>query len=311
MNDTTLIKYFRKRSSIQEEKEIMDWVESSTDNKIHYDEARKRWNAILIHTGCDDLSSISLKKAQKTNLWKYAFIAASLTLFIIFSWSLFIPSKKYSFQTVVVPPGQRTEVILEDGTIVWLNSNSKLTYPTSFGNKKREVTLTGEGFFDVKKNKRIPFIVHTKKYDIRVLGTSFNVFSYENASQPFELSLLSGSVNIISYDPNNPQNLVISKNEIVMDLNGTLEKTQINDFERFRWKEGLICLDDVGMEEVISRLSVYYDVKIQIENPELKAYRCTGKFRQSDGIDYALKVLQKEWHFDYYRDENSNSIIVK
>ena len=98
----------------------------------------------------------------------------------------------------MVPAGQRVELVLEDGTRVWLNSKSKLTYPTSFGKKEREVILDGEGYFEVTKNEKAPFIVKTHKYDIKVLGTTFNISAYQNKLSAFETSLLEGAVEVFS-----------------------------------------------------------------------------------------------------------------
>ena len=92
---------------------------------------------------------------------------------------------------------------------------------------------------------------------------------------------------------------------------GKLLKQPITDEARFRWIEGLLCLDDVPFEDLVKRLSAYYDTPIRIWNQQVLDYRCTGKFRQIDGIDHALRVLQKDVHFTYERDEANQCIIIK
>jgi transmembrane sensor len=97
-------------------------------------------------------------------------------------------------QTVIVPAGQRVQLVLADGTKVWLNSKTTFTYPAALSaDKNREVTLNGEAYFEVKKDAEHPFLVKTNTYDIQVFGTTFNVYAYDNADY-FETSLINGSV---------------------------------------------------------------------------------------------------------------------
>ena len=98
-------------------------------------------------------------------------------------------------QTVIVPAGQRAELLLADGTKVWLNSRSKLKFPDRFQKDARKVELDGEGYFEVTHQEEAPFTVHTSKYDVKVLGTEFNVKAYKDKEQ-FETSLLKGSVEV-------------------------------------------------------------------------------------------------------------------
>lgn len=311
MKKELLHTYFRGETTREEEKEIMDWAESSSENYNEYLNERKLWNIILLHSkDAKNLSVTSNSKTKVIGLWKLVGIAASFTLLIMFSWMFLYDSSSNlkGTQSVFVPAGQRVQLILEDGTKVWLNSNSSLSYPTAFGNKTREVELKGEGYFDVARNEKKPFIVRTHKYDVKVLGTSFNVSAYENGGG-FKTSLLHGSVEVSSRNKNS--NVVLKEHEEVEEVNGHLYKHTINDMEHFKWKDGLICLNDVPFRELVKRFSLYYDVQIKINNPNILEYRCTGKFRQSDGIDYALRVLQKGVSFKFTRDNNTNTIIIQ
>lgn len=309
MNKQLLHKYFAGEATPEEEKQIMDWTELSSENHKTYLEERKWWNAVLLNYHSD--SGNQRKKPKKSlNIWAISAVAATIALlFVIIKPSLQKDTREAKWQTVWSPPGQRTQITLEDGTTVWLNSHSTLHYPTSFNTEKRLVKLIGEAFFDVAKKEDLPFIVETKKYNIKVLGTTFNVLAYEHQNL-FETSLLSGSVEI---SPVNNGNAVtrLYPDEKASDLNGTLALSKIQNYDHFRWKEGLICLDDERFEDLLKKFSLYFDIEIVLQDNNLSEYRCTGKFRLNDGVDYALKVLQAEMRFDYTRDSELNKIIIR
>lgn len=313
MDKKNLYKYFRGEASPEEENIIIDWTEESPENKRKFLEERKIWNSLLIHyyLKADDNNKQKYNRFWSISEWKVIGLVASLAVIMVFSYLFISDDQQESrFQTIIAPPSQRTEIILEDGTKVWLNSKSKLSYNSLLSKSKREVILDGEAYFDVTKDPDKPFIVHTNKYDIEVLGTSFNVIAYEKSDIPFEVSLLQGSVNVISLN-NSARPIVLKKNEKITERNDILEKGIIENNDQFRWRDGIICLDDVSLDELSDKFSIYFDTQIKVENEELLKYRCTGKFRQNDGIEYALKVLQKDLKFSYYRNESSNTIIIK
>lgn len=311
MEKELLHKYFRGDTSPQEEKQVMDWAEASAGNYRQYLEERKIWNALLIHytTSAEKVEAFSAQN-KSFILWKIGSIAASIALLISLSWIIFTANKEepQSLQAVMVPAGQRVQLVLGDGTKVWLNSKSTFTYPTSFGKNIREVELDGEGYFEVTKNEKAPFIVKTRKYDIKVLGTTFNVSAYQNKLSAFETSLLEGAVDVSTGDQT--EWISLTPNEKVTEIDGILQKDTINNPEHLRWREGLICLDDEPFENLMRKFAVYYGIDIVINNPNVLKYKCTGKFRQTDGIEYALRVLQKDVNFKYLRDDELNSITI-
>lgn len=311
MEKELLHKYFRGDTSPQEEKQVMDWAEASAGNYRQYLEERKIWNALLIHytTSAEKVEAFSAQN-KSFILWKIGSIAASIALLISLSWIIFTANKEepQSLQAVMVPAGQRVQLVLGDGTKVWLNSKSTFTYPTSFGKNIREVELDGEGYFEVTKNEKAPFIVKTRKYDIKVLGTTFNVSAYQNKLSAFETSLLEGAIDVSTGDQT--EWISLTPNEKVTEIDGILQKDTINNPEHLRWREGLICLDDEPFENLMRKFAVYYGIDIVINNPNVLKYKCTGKFRQTDGIEYALRVLQKDVKFKYLRDDELNSITI-
>ena len=285
MEKELLHKYFRGDTSPQEEKQVMDWAEASAGNYRQYLEERKIWNALLIHytTSAEKASTFSAQN-KSFILWKIGSIAASIALLISLSWIIFTANKEepQSLQAVMVPAGQRVQLVLGDGTKVWLNSKSTFTYPTSFGKNIREVELDGEGYF--------------------------NVSAYQNKLSAFETSLLEGAIDVSTGDQT--EWISLTPNEKVTEIDGILQKDTINNPEHLRWREGLICLDDEPFENLMRKFAVYYGIDIVINNPNVLKYKCTGKFRQTDGIEYALRVLQKDVKFKYLRNDELNSITI-
>jgi ferric-dicitrate binding protein FerR (iron transport regulator) len=211
------------------------------------------------------------------------------------------------YHTLQVPAGQRINLILADNTNVWLNANSIFRYPTAFAKKERTVYLEGEAYFEVSKNKEKPFIVKTNEGDINVTGTSFNVKA-RSEHHIFETSLFEGSVDI--YD-NHRKKVSLKPNQRSVCENGQWVVSQITDYDQFLWRKGLIAFDNKSLGDILETLSAYFDVQIRIEAQSLPKNTYTGKFRQSDGIDYALRVLRKSIRFSYEKDDETGVIYIK
>ena len=196
MNQDLLYKYFKGNANIEEEKQILDWVDASDENRKAFQKERMLYDIALFS---EEKQSERLKR--KTRIlpilqWT-ARIAA--VMIILFGSGLLFKDYRYNksaqLQTVAVPAGQRAQITLADGTKVWLNSQSTLTYASNFGRQERNVLLDGEAYFEVSKNEKIPFFVNTETNKVRVVGTSFNVCAY-NGSNEFETTLVTGIVDI-------------------------------------------------------------------------------------------------------------------
>jgi len=213
-----------------------------------------------------------------------------------------------ALQTIHVPAGQRAELTLTDGTKVWLNAKTTFIFPNHFSANSRNVTLDGEGYFDVTSNKKQPFIVKTAKYDVKVWGTQFNVMAY-SGNPIFETSLLEGSVELLS--PGTDKGIMINPNERIFLENNHLVRAPISHFNHFLWKDGLISFDDESFPEMVSKLELYFDLKIDIKNDKILNNRYTGKFRTKDGVDHILRVLQLSNQFKFKIDEKLNLITIQ
>jgi transmembrane sensor len=231
--------------------------------------------------------------------------------------------------------GSRTSLVLPDGTRVWLNASSTITYRKDYGNKLREVTLSGEAYFDVVKNKEKPFVIHTPKMEIKVLGTAFNVKCYPG-EKTTETSLVRGSIEVTLKDrlekimlkPNeklviNNQEDSVEKNNTVSSgkkaaLKPTIEKPIItlthltllpadNTIIETAWVQNRLLFSSETFEEVVLKMERWYNVKISIMNESLKEEHLTGNF-EKETITEALKALQLTTKFSYTLKNNNINI---
>lgn len=198
--------------------------------------------------------------------------------------------------------GERTIISLEDGTKVWLNVASRIRYPETFeGNIIREVFLDGEAFFEVARDTAKPFIVRTQEIQIKVLGTSFNVKSYDKEDK-IQTTLVEGKVRIQSMDEQ-PKVVTLAPNQMAtyhkeskkMVLNN---KTDMDALAG--WKEGRLIFDNKPLEEIVIALERWYDVEIEVEDQKSLKCHFSAKienlsltevlelFKASDGIDYTI-----------------------
>ena len=312
MDKEILYIFFEGKATPEQESSIRDWMEASEYNSKEFFRERKLFDATILLGHQDEVKTI-VKKSFSTKIQLRELLKIAAVIAITLSVTLFTQYKKESkdlmaMNTVTVPAGQRVNLILPDGTNIWLNACTTIKYPAVFAKDKRRIILDGEAYFDVVHDKNKPFIVNTKKYSIEVLGTKFNVEAYSK-KDVFETSLMEGSVKIFMNDNAN-KSIMLSPNTRAYLKDNKLVSAKIEDFDVYRWKEGLICFQNLDFNEIMDRLEKYFDINIVINNKNVEGNLFTGKFRQSDGIDYALRVLQKDISFDYMRNECNEVIYI-
>lgn len=311
MNKELLYNFFQGKTSIQEEIQIRKWMEASPDNFKFFMEERKLFDAMILLADEDKVRSYQKKKLFLGNNWikeimKVAAVIA-VTLLGTYIYNEYQPDEELlTMQKITVPAGQRINLELSDGTVVWLNSRSTIQYPASFVGKSRTIHLNGEAYFEVAHNAQKPFIVETNKGNVEVLGTKFNLEAYAD-NNSFVTSLMEGSVKVTS----GKNELLIKPDEMAILEHGKLRVSPIEDYNVYRWKEGLICFRDETFVNIMNKFETCYGVTIKIENKKVINSRYTGKFRQSDGISYALRVLQKDVKFTFERNEDNQIIYIK
>lgn len=316
MTNKLLEKYIKGDTSPKENEMIGSWLKEDASRIKELTAMRRIYEASLWNdTPQEKPIQLSVHK-NKHAIYRHpllkiaAVIIAILTVVNLFlineNWHT---TKEAELQSLYVPAGQRAQITLSDGTRVWLNAMSTLTFPSSFNAKSRDVKLIGEGFFEVTSDEKHPFIVHTSKHNIKVLGTTFNVSAYEHTDF-FSTSLIEGKVKITD-DDDRIKEVLEPGTQVIQREGSRLIKSDIDNFDYFRWKEGLICFDEISVEKLFATLELYYDIKIEIKNRSILKKTFSGKLRVCDGINHALEVIKAHTSFKYVRDDERNVITIR
>lgn len=308
MDKHILIRYFLGQSTEEEKESIRQWLEDDPANKQQFVRERIRFDASII------ADENKIHPAKRWHIHPFVQtglkIAASLLILFVSIYvydSYRIEKLGMAFQAIHVPAGNRTNLTLPDGTEVWLNANTSLKYPMAFTTSHREVILDGEAYFDVVKDKK-PFIVKTNKYNVEVLGTKFDVEAYANEPN-FKAVLFSGKVKLYNQEQEKDQ-IYLQPGQTAELEDGQLKVSSTKDVNVYRWRDGLIYIEDKSFEEIMKLFEKYYNVQIITQNKAVKSLGYKGKLRMADGVDHALRVLQNDFPFTYKWKEDTNIIYI-
>lgn len=194
--------------------------------------------------------------------------------------------------------GQQAELVLPDGTKVQLNAESTLAYQQDYGLSERTIRFTGEGYFEVAKDRSIPFVVHTKDLNVEVLGTTFNLYSYEGENIT-ELALLTGKVKV-STTAFPIQTVLLKPNEkVVFDKSlGSLNVKETDNRFETAWLKGNLVFRSTPMWEVIKKIERKYGLSIHLNDPTIEDDLFTGSLNGEQIVD-VLKMLQAHYAFSF------------
>ena len=298
MDEDLLNRYLAGDTTPDERVEVYEWIKTSPENEDKFNSLRRIQDYFIWVD-----SNASTKNRRRRNIYYTMLQIAALFVLIFGAYKLFNPLLingnsseiiiSSNLKSYTVPSREFIQFTLEDGTKVWLNSKSTLTYDTLFSNNERLVTLDGEAFFDVASDVNKPFKVKIGDYVIEVTGTEFNVNSYDH----FETSLLSGSVTIKNEKSGNSINL--KPMESVREIDNVFIVSPVNENDLL-WKKGILSINDKTIDEIIPILERYYEIQFVVENKKFdmnKKY--TGKFRIEDGVEQILQILQIQNNISY------------
>lgn len=204
-------------------------------------------------------------------------------------------AKEIAYNTIETPKGGQFQLILSDGTKVWLNAASSLRYPSTFGRGNRKVELVGEAYFEVAKNAAKPFLVSSNKQVVEVLGTHFNINAYTN-EPVVSTTLLEGSVKVISPFTNTYKIIKPGQQSLIHsdDINKTgIKVKNIDPDEAVAWKNGYFMFEKEGLASILRKVSRWYDV--EIENPQgekLDKLLFSGTLSKYSDVSKVLRKLE-------------------
>lgn len=214
-----------------------------------------------------------------------------------------VKPRRLQYNTIEIPRGGEYQLKLSDGTKVWLNSETTIKYPIVFAADSREVYLEeGEAFFDVTENKERPFIVHTSKMKVNVLGTSFNVRAYSNENQ-LSTTLVTGKVIINQPQTGKVYTLVPNEQAIFSDQGIDIKSVAVNKF--IAWKNGRILFEENTLEEIFNDLSRWYNIDVDYASVEVKKLRFSIDVERYDEFSEILGILELTKKVKFKIEENS------
>ena len=337
MTKKLLIKYIRNEVTQKEESIVLEWISRSAENEKYFISLKNLWVSQNLSTekaSEEDIRNIQRLTTRKnlhfTTYRKYIPYAAAVIMLISIALNIFYFQKgsqaRYDFparstqlsdlsvdqkHVVYTEKGVKAKITLPDGSKVWLNSDSKITYPINFNGNTREVDFSGEAFFDVAKNPMKPMIVHTNKnFKIEVYGTKFNIRSYDNDSEA-QTTLYSGSIRIVSVMQEKGHNKTTEvvtqmkplESYIIKDRHEPVNITPDDISSETAWKDGRLIFESAPMSEVIKKLERWHGTEFIVKDSTILKYDITAKFR-SESIVQIMEMIKFCARVDYKIDSN-------
>mgnify|MGYP003520869095 CR=1 FL=1 len=218
-----------------------------------------------------------------------------------------LKSSDVKYNTLFIPEGEMYQLELPDGTKVWLNSATSIKFPSNFSSDKREVAINGEGYFEVTKSTTQPFIVKTKEFDVKVLGTKFNVSSYDDDLIK-STSLAEGSVELNPTDDKSEKALLKPGQKGVISEGTIGIKVKYADVKQdIAWKDGKYYFKKEKLGTIVTKLGRWYNVDFKFENPTLKNYTFTGIAQKDKPVEFLLDIISQTSNVNYKIITNPNS----
>ena len=318
---TLLEKFVRNSISSQEGKELKDSVAKMSDEELTQTLSDVWENYETSVTVPDGVSHFMKKLSpaphshQPHFLYTFLKVAAAVIIPVLLGTQIFfyynnekLNSLLNSQLTVQVESGDKTELTLPDGTKVYLNATTSLSYPSDFGLKNRSVYLDGEAYLEVAKDVKKPFYVHTENVNIEVLGTKFNICAYPE-QEHVETMLIEGSVKLTTIG-DRAHAIVMKPHEKVVysKLSDSLYVSPTSGEFETAWMRGELVFRSTCFSDIMNKLEKRYGMKIEILENDYNSDLFTGSFKE-DNIYDVLKILQMHYNFTFM--EKDGKIVIQ
>ncbi len=317
--DSLIIQYLSGNCLPEEERFLLEWLEKSEENRIyfrslkdihdlgrlefHMQESRmqSQWNKFIKMVPA--ARSVPAWRTFSYSFLRYAafFILGLFCFYFMNTQTNRTEEKAVVNTTIETGVGDQSKIILPDGSTVWINACSSITYDNSFGEKDRTVSLRGEAYFEVRTDSVKPFLVQADKFTYRVTGTSFNVYAFEE-DEEVSIVLMEGGVTI-EYEGKSHQlypEEIFTYNKINKGI--TLEKADIDLLSAWRRRE--FVFDEMPFDQLVRRLERSFNVRFVFENQKITKERFGGTLRDYDSLETIMKVIQTGIPIRYRIEEN-------
>lgn len=319
--------YLTNSLTPEEMQSLQEWLNASEENRKYFSDMQEIWIAasdeaddrsfnkerayqlFLKQTEATTRQDINKRKAFQLRPWMYA---AAMIIVVFICGTIAFQSGKRVLQnqltqiTVEAPYGSKTKLYLPDGTLVWLNAGSKMSYAQDFGINERSLELSGEAYFEVTSNEEIPFKVHTAELDVKVLGTKFNFRNYKDDLEA-KVCLLEGKVALNTREKETilrpDQQALLDKKTGKLSVSGTKASYSAE------WTNDRLYFDEILLSDIIKELERSYDVKINVADDTLNMTRFYGNFRKREqSIQEIMNVLSSTDKMTYTM--NGKNIVI-
>lgn len=307
--------------------ELHEWIKESANNHEYFIQKYEIWFSSLPLESNDRYNKDEAFKEFEARLQQqqvnkpprksvlYFLFRYSAIVIIVFTLAYYFftigrTTVQDTFQNISVeaPAGSKTKLYLPDGSLVWLNNGSKITYSQGFGVTNRNIDLNGEGYFEVKKNKNLPFLVTTRTFRVQVLGTVFDCKDYPEDDEAF-VSLFQGKVELRSLQKKGLKAILLpGRKAIINKSDGSITFGE-NMHNKSQWKEDIILFDEETLSKIVKELERSYNAKIRVKNDSLETFRFYGQFNRSEqSLEDVLNALSATGKIKYTIEQNQITI---
>lgn len=302
---------------------LQRWISESAENEKYFIDRREIWFSATNSEALAKYNKAEAFERFKENIratrernsshrknirLRWITYAAAIALFFTMSYLSYKGGQEQlssTFTDIVIetPPGSRTKMSLPDGTAVWLNAGSQITYSQGFGVKERNVKIKGEGYFEVTKNEKLPFCVKSEKISVTVLGTKFNFRDYPDDTDA-AVVLDEGKVALNNLMKNGEQYIMVHGQSAVLNKNtGNMKIEECDSGTASQWTNGILVFDGEPLPAIAKKLERSYNVKVIIADKRLNSYCFYGDFiRQEQTLNEVLETLSATNKLKYTTD---------
>lgn len=279
---------------------IKNIIQESFEDEV---DLGKEWNRLVSKITWGEAENTYLKSSRRKIFFQIIrYVAAVFIGFCVSSFVFYFsepkPSVLVSSYKLATNKGEKSYLELPDGTKIWLNSCTTIEYAPDYGVSNRDIYLNGEAYFEVAKNKELPFVVKANGIDIKALGTAFNVNAYKEDKELIT-TLFSGKVEV--YPESTRHKILLEPNQMAIyykDKN-KLEKKSYDDNLFVKWRDGALSFDMMYMKDITKLLERNFDVVFRYDNQDIKDLKFRGSFKNNETLSDILNVIKTNTSISY------------
>lgn len=324
--DDLIIQSLTGTLGAESQEELQRWASSTAEHGQYFNQKRELWFSAIdsqrlnkydgrrafenFRLRVNAAQASKLSNENTFHISRLVRYAASVAILCVMGWGAYhygqsSLAEEFSEITVEAPMGSHTYTLLPDGTKVWLNAGSKLSYSQGFGIKDRRVKLAGEGFFEVKTNNELPFCVSTGNLQVNDLGTQFNLRDYTNDTEA-EVVLTEGSVSLDNLIKKDSPRMMIPGDRIILNkITGQLTQDRLDTQGIRLWTSGQLNFNGESIDIIAKKLERAYNIKVRISSDSLENFHFYGSFAEKENsLKDILNALAATGKLHYSIEKN-------